>query len=91
MIKYLTLFNIMTMLNTNKLSEIGNYISEQMRGLNIKGSELHIYVDENYFKKIDEDLFYRINENDKEKEFIPSESEIDISFPNIIIKIKKGE
>ena len=42
-------------------------------------------------KGIDEDLFFRINENNKEKEFIPSEKEIIISFPNVklIINEKK--
>ena len=80
----------MIMLNTNKISEIGNYISEQMRELKINDSILNINVDVESFKKIDEDLFYRMNENNKEKEFIPSEKEIIISFPNVklIIKIK---
>ena len=44
------------------------------------------------FRKIDEDLFYRINENNKEKKFIPSEKEIIISFPNVKLIInEKGE
>lgn len=82
----------MIMLNTNKISEIGNYISEQMRLLNINDTELNVYVDSESFKKIDEDLFYRINENDKEKEYIPSEKEIIISFPNVKLIInEKGE
>ena len=79
----------MLMLNTNKISEIGKYISEQMRLLNINDTELNIYVDKESFKKIDEDLFYRINENDKEKEYIPSEKEIFISFPNLKFNIKE--
>ena len=40
-------------------------------------------------KKIDEDLFYRMNENNKEKEFIPSEKEIIISFPNVKLIINE--
>ena len=82
----------MIMLNTNKISEIGNYISEQMRELKINDSILNINVDVESFKKIDEDLFYRMNENNKEKEFIPSEKEIIISFPNVKLIINdKGE
>ena len=79
----------MIMLNTNKISEIGNYISEQMRELKINDSILHINVDTESFKKIDEDLFYRMNENNKEKEFIPSEKEIIISFPNVKLIINE--
>lgn len=71
------------MLNTNKISEIGNYISEQMKNLNIKESTFNVYVDSDSFKKIDEDLFFRINGKNDDKEFIPSEKEILISFPNI--------
>lgn len=79
----------MIMLNTNKISEIGNYISEQMRELKINDSTLNINVDVESFKKIDEDLFYRMNENNKEKEFIPSEKEIIISFPNVKLIINE--
>lgn len=79
----------MIMLNTNKISEIGNYISEQMKELNINDSILNINVDVESFKKIDEDLFYRMNENNKEKEFIPSEKEIIISFPNVKLIINE--
>lgn len=79
----------MIMLNTIKISEIGNYISEQMREININDSILNINVDTESFKKIDEDLFYRMNENNKEKEFIPSEKEIIISFPNVKLIINE--
>ncbi len=79
----------MIMLNTNKISEIGNYISEQMKELKINDSILNINVDVESFKKIDEDLFYRMNENNKEKEFIPSEKEIIISFPNVKLIINE--
>jgi hypothetical protein len=79
----------MIMLNTNKIQEIGDIISEQMRQLNINDSTLLINVDKESFRKIDEDLFYRINENNKEKEFIPSEKEIIISFPNVKLIINE--
>jgi DNA-binding helix-hairpin-helix protein with protein kinase domain len=80
----------MVMLNTNKIQEIGDMISEQMRTLNLNDSSFIINVDADSFKKIDEDLFYRINGTDKE--FIPSEKEILISFPNVKLIInEKGE
>ena len=81
----------MIMLNTNKIQEIGDIVSNQMRQLNINDSILLINVDKESFRKIDEDLFFRINENNKEKEFIPSEKEIIISFPNVkLIVNEKG-
>ena len=79
----------MIMLNTNKIQEIGDIVSEQMRLLNINDSILLINVDKESFRKIDEDLFFRINENNKEKEFIPSEKEIIISFPNVKLIINE--
>ena len=79
----------MIMLNTNKIQEIGDIVSNQMKQLNINDSILLINVDKESFRKIDEDLFYRINENNKEKEFIPSEKEIIISFPNVKLIINE--
>lgn len=72
----------MVMLSTNKIQEIGDIVSEQMRLIDVNDAKLVIDVDSKSFKKIDEDLFYRINEGDEEKEYIPSEKEIIISFPN---------
>lgn len=77
----------MIMLNTNKISEIGNYISEQMRELKINDSILNINVDVESFKKIDEDLYYRSNPNDDN--FSPSQSKIKITFPCLEIFIYK--
>lgn len=75
------------MLSTNKISELGNSISEHLRELKISGSTLTIKVDDESFKKIDEDLFYRIKK--ESDEFTPSDSEIYISFPFLEIKIVK--
>ena len=49
-----------------------------------------IYVNEDEFKKVDEDLFYR-NRKGEEEEFIPSDGEIDINFEGvkILIEVKK--
>ena len=81
----------MIMLNTNKIQEIGNIISEKMRENKINDSTFIINVDKESFKKIDEDLFYRMNENDKEKQFIPSEKEILISFPYVKLIINEKD
>ena len=79
-------------LDTNTLYEIGVYLTDKLN-INkdkLKDVILTLCVDESYFKKIDEDIFYRINSsNDEKKEFIPSENEIKLTFPNNTIIIKK--
>ena len=70
--------------------ELGDIISEKLAedGVTEK-SELIVYVNNDEFKKIDEDLFYRTRK-DENTEFVPSEGEIDVNFEgvNIIIKQK---
>lgn len=74
-------------LNSYKIFELGDYISKFLldNGINTK-SELIINVDKKELTKIDEDLFYR--ENTRDKDFIPSDDEIHISFSNTSIIIK---
>ena len=70
--------------------ELGDIISEKLAedGVTEK-AELTVYVNDDEFKKIDEDLFYRTRK-DESIEFVPSEGEIDVNFEgvNIIIKQK---
>ena len=70
--------------------ELGDMISEKLaeNGVTEK-AELIVYVNDDEFKKIDEDLFYRTRK-DENTEFVPSEGEIDVNFEgvNIIIKQK---
>ena len=70
--------------------ELGDIISEKLAedGVTEK-AELTVYVNDDEFKKIDEDLFYRTRK-DENTEFVPSEGEIDVNFEgvNIIIKQK---
>lgn len=70
--------------------ELGDIISEKLAedGVTEK-AELTVYVNNDEFKKIDEDLFYRTRK-DENTEFVPSEGEIDVNFEgvNIIIKQK---
>jgi small-conductance mechanosensitive channel len=73
-------------LNRNTLIELGNKISEILTKSNVKDSSvLHIKVDENSFKKIDEDLYYRNDE--KKEDFLPSENEIILKDPEPFIKV----
>ncbi len=81
----------MVTLNTHKISEIGNYLSEQLHNCGINKSDIIVYVNKSDLIKIDEDLYYRLN--DKTDNFIPSNNEIKISFHNLnfIIKEKSEE
>lgn len=74
---------------TVSIYNIGTFLSEALRndGVEDKAS-LVIYLSEDEFKKVDEDLFYRnrVDENDK---FVPSEGEIDITFEGVNLMIKQ--
>lgn len=70
--------------------ELGQMISSKLKedGITQK-SELCVYLNEEEFRRVDEDLFYRNRRGDRE-DFVPSEGEIDINFEGvkIIIKVK---
>jgi len=72
---------------------LGSVLSETLAEYGVKEkADLIIYLNEEEFKMVDEDLFYR-NRKDEKEEFIPSEGEIDITFEcvNITVKKKSGE
>lgn len=72
---------------------LGSVLSETLAEYGVKEkADLTIYLNEEEFKMVDEDLFYR-NRKDEKEEFMPSEGEIDITFEgaNITIKKKSGE
>ena len=74
---------------TASIFELGQMISSKLNEDGVtQQSELYIYLNEDEFKKVDEDLFYR-NRKDESQEFIPSEGEIDINFDNVNIIINK--
>jgi len=50
---------------------------------------LTIPLDKDRFKKVDEDLFYRMRENEDEK-FIPSEGEINVRVENVVLIITEN-
>lgn len=73
---------------TISIFELGQLISSKLKddGI-IQQSELYVYVDNEQFNKIDEDLFYRNKKSDNQ-EFTPSEGEININFEGVKIIIK---
>ena len=78
---------------TLSIFEVGQIISEKLRDDGVSNqSELYVYLNEDEFKRVDEDLFLR-NRKSEEDEFIPSEGEIDINVDmvKVIIKKKSGE
>ena len=78
-------------LDTNSIFQIGTFLTDTLNISKdkLKDAKLILCVNEEYFKKIDEDIFYRTNDN-KDKKFSPSENEINITFPNNQIIIKKN-
>lgn len=78
-------------LDKNTLIQLGSMIYEILKKSNVtKECELTINVDGWSFKKIDEDIFYRDNENSS-KTFEPSDNEILLKFHNLQIIIKKDK
>ena len=75
---------------TMSIFELGQMISSKLKedGITQK-SELCVYLNEEEFRRVDEDLFFRNRRGDRE-DFVPSEGEIDINFEGvkIIIKVK---
>lgn len=70
--------------------ELGNMISENLKENGItQKAELIIYLNKEEFKKVDEDLFYRMKKDDNE-DFVPSEGEIDINFEGVKIIVKES-
>lgn len=76
-------------LSSMSIFSLGSILSETLAEYGVKEkADLIIYLNEEEFKMVDEDLFYR-NRKDEKEEFIPSEGEIDITFEGANITIKK--
>ena len=78
----------MVTITTNEIYKMGHELSQSLikNKVTLK-NELNIKVDDESFKKIDEDLYYRSNPNDDN--FSPSQSKIKITFPCLEIFIYK--
>ena len=71
-----------------EIIELGQTIERQLiQCSNKEKNELKIYVDDESFKKIDEDMYYRQFPNGKD--FVPSDDIILINFDYITIEIVK--
>jgi hypothetical protein len=74
---------------TMSIYELGQFISDKLHDDGVKEQAvLTVYVNNEEFKKVDEDLYYR-TKNDESQEFIPSEGEIDINFELVKILVKE--
>lgn len=73
-------------MTSNDIINLGNIISTEIRKNNLKNVRLQIPLDEDLFKKFDEDLYYRQGQNN---EYIPSEDEINLKFKDLDIIIYK--
>ena len=68
---------------------LGSVLSETLAEYGVREKAgLIIYLNDEEFKMVDEDLFYR-NRKDEKEEFVPSDGEIDINFEGVSITIKK--
>ena len=81
----------MIKLTLENIIDLGDEISEKFLKLGINNSpELTIHVeDEITLKKIDEELFYKLNQKSDGSDFTPSDELITIKFSNCNIKIIK--
>lgn len=75
---------------TMSIFELGSMVSEKLKNDGVtQKAELKIYLNDEEFRKVDEDLFYRNKKNNDDK-FIPSEGEIEINFDGVkLIIIEK--
>lgn len=73
---------------TMSIYELGQFISDKLHDDGVKEQAvLTVYVNNEEFKKVDEDLYYR-NRTDENQEFVPSDGEIIVNFDNVKILIK---
>ena len=70
--------------------ELGEELSRKLNKNGVTSDvTLTIPLKKNEFKKVDEDLFYRVRENEDEK-FVPSEGEINVRVENVILIITEN-
>ena len=75
-------------LGSMSIFSLGSVLSETLAEYGVREkADLIIYLNNDEFSKVDEDLFYR-NRKDEKEEFVPSEGEIDITFEGVNMKIK---
>jgi len=76
---------------TMSIFELGQMVSSRLKEDGVaQQSKLYIYLNDEEFKRVDEDLFYR-NRINAEDKFIPSEGEININFGGVMIIVKNTD
>ncbi len=79
-------------LDTMAIAEIGYATANALREKGVLFSELRIPLNEEKFRKVDEDLFYRNkNMNGSKEEFIPSDDEIRVEIDGLAIIFEKRD
>lgn len=77
-------------MNFIDLIELGRNIENQLKIYdNEENNEFIIYVDSEFFKKIDEDIYYR--QFPDGEDFTPSDNTIIVNLEHLVIRIKKKE
>ena len=80
-------------INAEKIFKVGGEVSEVLKKNKvIYDSTLTLSGDEEWFKKIDEDIFYKLKNAeaiDKDAEFIPSDDKITLNFDRLSLEIVK--
>lgn len=77
-------------LNSNKIFELGDYISKFLAENKVKTeNNLVIRVSKEELTKIDEDLYYR--NKPKGEDFIPSDEDLIVKFENLNIVFTSEE
>lgn len=72
----------------NTIMKVGSALDKELRESGITDkAELRITVNDDFFRKTDEDLFYRLGNGG---EYVPSDNEVDVNFDLVRIKIKKS-
>ena len=80
-------------INAEKVFKVGDEVSEVLKKNKvIYDATLTLSGDEEWFKKIDEDIFYKLKNAeaiDKDAEFIPSDDKITLNFDRLSLEIVK--
>lgn len=70
------------------ISEVASVLSDALRRNGVGGdAELMVHLDDDDFRKADEDLFYRNRPGEK---YVPSDSEICVRIGTLTVRIMKG-
>lgn len=78
-------------LDTMAIAEIGYNLSKSLMEHGVKEAELVIPLEDKWFGKVDEDLFYRNREEGSDEKFVPSDKEIKVEVNGLTITFVKKD